>query len=67
MPGVCGAALLIRGVGLTLQAQQNWGKGCTVLDRLTRETLRESLANGKVVIFAMHGKDGYAETCQKGD
>ena len=48
---------------ITLQAQQNWGKGCTVLDRLTKETLRVALTNGKVVILATHGKDGYADTC----
>ncbi len=43
---------------ITLQAQQNWGKGCTVLDRLTKDTLHEALANGKVVILATHGNDG---------
>jgi len=48
---------------ITLQAQKKWGKGCTVLDSLNRETLRVALANGKVVILATHGKDGYADTC----
>src|SRR5205823_13121039 len=48
---------------ITLQAQQNWGKGCVVLDRLNRETLREALANGKVVILATHREEGHADTC----
>jgi hypothetical protein len=47
---------------IALQAQKNWGKNCTVLDRLTKETLRVALANGKVVILATHGADGYAGT-----
>src|SRR5207237_10554473 len=45
---------------ITLRAQQNWGKGCVVLDHLNRETLREALANGKV---ATHGEEGHADTC----
>jgi hypothetical protein len=47
---------------ISLQAQRNWGKGSTVLDRLNRETLRQALANGRVVILATHGDDGVAET-----
>jgi hypothetical protein len=47
---------------VTLQAQRNWGKGSTVLDRLNRENLRAALAHGKVVILATHGGDGYACT-----
>ena len=45
-----------------LQAQRNWGTGCTVLDRLNAETLRTALASGKVVILATHGEQGYAVT-----
>jgi hypothetical protein len=47
---------------VSLQAQQNWGPGCTVLDRLNKETLRVALANGKVVILATHGGKGYIGT-----
>lgn len=47
---------------VTLQAQRNWGKGSTVLDRLNRENLRAALAHGKVVILATHGGGGYACT-----
>jgi hypothetical protein len=47
---------------VSLQAQQKWGRGCTVLDSLNKETLRTALANGKVVILATHGADGYATT-----
>jgi hypothetical protein len=53
------------GLGLyrvSLQAQKKWGRGCTVLDHLNKETLRTALANGKVVILATHGADGYATT-----
>ena len=51
------------GLGLyrvSWQAQRNWGKGSTVLDHLTKENLRAALANGRVVILATHGEDGYA-------
>ncbi len=44
------------------QAERNWGKGCTVLDRLNTQTLRTALASGKVVILATHGEEGYAVT-----
>ena len=47
---------------LSLQAQWNWGKGSTVLDRLNRETLRTALACGRVVILATHGEAGYVAT-----
>jgi hypothetical protein len=47
---------------ISLQAQRNWGAGSTVLDRLNRQTLRQALANGKVVILATHGDDGVATT-----
>jgi hypothetical protein len=47
---------------ISLQAQRNWGKGGTVLDALNPETLRQALANGRVVILATHGEDGVAET-----
>ena len=47
---------------VTLQAQRNWGKGSTVLDRLNKRNLRTALAHGKVVILATHGGDGYAAT-----
>ena len=47
---------------LALQAQRNWGKQSTVLDRLTKETLRTALGSGKVLILATHGEDGYAAT-----
>jgi hypothetical protein len=47
---------------IALQAEKNWGMNCTVLDHLTRETLRQALTSGKVVILATHGSDGYAGT-----
>jgi len=47
---------------IALQAEKNWGRHCTVLDRLTKETLRTALASGKVVILATHGEYGYAST-----
>lgn len=47
---------------ISLQAEENWGKGCTVLDRLTKETLRTALASGKVVILATHGTQGFILT-----
>ena|ERR1039458_9210326 len=50
---------------VSLQAQRNWGKGCTVLDRLNQETLRTALAHGKVVFLATHGEDGYVYAFNK--
>src|SRR5579859_284451 len=47
---------------IALQAQHNWGKGSTVLDHLNQTTLRTTLANGRVLILATHGEDGYAST-----
>lgn len=47
---------------ITLQADRNWGKACTVVDHLNRVTLRTALADGKVVILATHGEQGYAVT-----
>ena len=47
---------------ISLQAQRNWGRGSTVLDRLNRQTLRTALASGRVVILATHGDAGYAST-----
>ena len=47
---------------VSLQAQRNWGAGCTVLDRLNKETLRAAFAHGKVVMLATHGGEGYACT-----
>ena len=44
------------------QAEHNWGRCCTVLDRLTQQTLQTALASGRVVILATHGADGYAGT-----
>jgi len=44
------------------QAEQIWGAGCTVVDRLNKATLRTALANGRVVILATHGEGGYAAT-----
>lgn len=45
---------------LSLQTQRN--DQTTVLDRLDKETLRQALAHGRVVIFATHGGDGNACT-----
>jgi hypothetical protein len=47
---------------IALQADRNWGMGSTILDHLTRETLRVALANGHVVILATHGEAGRAVT-----
>jgi hypothetical protein len=47
---------------VSLQAQRNWGRGSTVLDRLNKETLRTALTSGRVVILATHGGAGYAAT-----
>jgi hypothetical protein len=47
---------------ISWEAQRRWGKRCTVLDRLDKETLRAALAHGKVLILATHGADGYACT-----
>lgn len=47
---------------VALQAQRNWGKERTVLDRLNKETLRTALADGKIVIIATHGGNGRACT-----
>jgi hypothetical protein len=47
---------------VALQAQMNWGKGSTALDRLNRNTLRTALTNGRVLILATHGDAGYAIT-----
>jgi hypothetical protein len=47
---------------ISLQAQRSWGQGSTVLDALNRETLRQALATGRVVILATHGDDGVAES-----
>lgn len=47
---------------ISAQAQRNWGKGSTVLDRLNKQTLRTALASGRVVILATHGDGGYAAT-----
>lgn len=44
------------------QAEQNWGRHCTVLDSLTQETLRTALTSGKVIILATHGEGGYVGT-----
>ena len=47
---------------VSLQAERNWGKGCTVLDHLNKENLRKAFASGKVVILATHGQEGCAIT-----
>jgi hypothetical protein len=44
---------------ITSQAQRKWGADSTVLERLNQETLRTALTNGKVLIFATHGSEGY--------
>ena len=44
------------------QAEHNWGKGCTVLDSLNKDNLRQAFASGKVVILATHGQEGCAIT-----
>jgi len=47
---------------ICLEADRNWGKQTTVLDRLTKETLQAGLKNGRVLILATHGERGCAAT-----
>jgi len=47
---------------LSWQAERNWGKGSTVLDRLNQDTFRTALTHAKVLILATHGGDGYVVT-----
>jgi hypothetical protein len=43
---------------VSLQAREQWGPECVVLDRLNADNLRSALAHGHVVILASHGTGG---------